>query len=150
MDILKLMDRLEELMESSRSLPFGKKLIDEDKVFVLINRIRAALPEEIKQAKQISKEREKILFQAQEEADAILVVARQKVEQMVVESEVIRTAEREAGRIVQEAEIRASETRAGADRYAGDVLSRVGNYLDRAQSTISAALGELQSHKSED
>jgi len=149
-DILKLMDRLEELMESSRSMPFGKKLIDEDKVFVLINRIRAAMPEEIKQARQISKEREKILSQAQEEADAMLEDARQKVEQMIVESEILAAAEREAGRILQEAEIRASETRAGADHYAGDVLSRVADYLERAQSTISAASSDLQSHKSED
>jgi hypothetical protein len=99
MDILHLIDRLEEILNESRPIPLTHTvLVDEDKVLDLIDQMRVAIPEEVKKAQQVMAQRDRILAQAQEEANRTLAIARDRSEQMV---------EREA--IVQAAQVRASD-----------------------------------------
>ena len=69
MDILHLVDRLEELFNERRSIPFTHNVIvDEDRMLDIIDQMRISIPEEIKKAQQLLAQRDRILAQAQEEA----------------------------------------------------------------------------------
>ena len=69
MDILHLVDRLEELFNEARSLPFTRSVIvDEDRMLELIDQLRITIPEEVKKAQQLLAEKERILAQARDEA----------------------------------------------------------------------------------
>ncbi|MEN4100574.1 MAG: hypothetical protein ROW52_11675, partial [Anaerolineaceae bacterium] len=84
MDILHLVDRLEELFNESRSIPFTHSVIvDEDRMLDIIDQMRVSIPEEIKKAQQLLAQRDRMLAQAQEEANRTLALAREKGELMV-------------------------------------------------------------------
>ena len=74
MDILKLLDELEEIIDEASSIPFNKKKvgINSDEVYELINDLRDSLPEEIKEARWVNEERERILSEAQKQADTLI------------------------------------------------------------------------------
>ena len=73
MDILHLVDRLEELFNESRSVPFTHSVIvDEGKMLDIIDQMRVSIPEEIKKAQQIITQRDRILAQSKEEANRTL------------------------------------------------------------------------------
>jgi len=70
MEIFTLLEELEDIMEKSRSVPFSNKcIVDKEQILDIIKEIRLKLPEEIKQAKWIKEERQRILVEAQNEAN---------------------------------------------------------------------------------
>ena len=91
MDILHLVDRLEELFNESRSIPFTHSVVvDEDRMLDIIDQMRVSIPEEIKKSQQLLSSRDRILAQAQEEANRTLALAREKGEQMADRDAIVR------------------------------------------------------------
>ena len=73
MDILQLIDRLEELFNESKSIPLTRNvMVDEDRMLDIIDQMRIAIPEEVKKAQQLLGQRDRVLAQAQEEANRTL------------------------------------------------------------------------------
>jgi len=100
MDILHLVDRLEELFNESRSVWLTRKvLINEDRMLDLIDQMRLSIPEEIKQAQQILSQKDRILAQAQESANRMAELAREKSIQMVERDSIVQAAQVQAGEI---------------------------------------------------
>jgi len=86
MDVLKLLDLVEDIIEEGSSIPFSSKVcIDKDEILDITNEIRLKLPDEIKQAEWIKEERQRILAEAQSEADTITEEARLRIEEMIEE-----------------------------------------------------------------
>lgn len=80
MDIMHLIDRLEEVLNESRQLPFTHNIIvDEERVFEIIDQMRALIPEEVKKAQQLLAQKDRILAQAQEEANRTLQLPKKNV-----------------------------------------------------------------------
>ena len=74
--VLQLLDELEEVLDSSRAVPFSNKVsIDKEEIYDIISEIRMKLPNELKQSKWVIEERNKILIDAQREADEIVKTA---------------------------------------------------------------------------
>ena len=91
MDILHLVDRLEELFNESRTVPFTRNaVVDEDKMLDIIDQMRVTIPNEVKQAQQILSQRDRFLAQAQEEATRIVALAREKADQMVEHDSIVK------------------------------------------------------------
>src|SRR5574338_81649 len=104
MDILHLVDRLEELLNQSRPLWFTHNVIvEEDKMLDLIDQMRVAIPDEVKKAQQLVAQRDRILAQAQEEANRTLAIAREKSEQLVERDAIVQAAQARADQIVAQA-----------------------------------------------
>ena len=79
MDILHLVDRLEELFNESRKIPFTHNVIvDEDRMLDIIDQMRVSIPEEIKKAQQLLVQKDRVIAQAKEESDRILQLAKEK------------------------------------------------------------------------
>ena len=81
MDIMNLIDRIEEIVENGRGVPFSSsKMVDPEKIFEIIDEIRAQFPDELKQARWIVKERQEMLEEAEKEANRILEEARDRAQ----------------------------------------------------------------------
>ena len=127
MDILHLVDRLEELFNESRPLPFTHNVIvNEDRMLDMIDQMRVSIPEEIKKAQQLLAQRDRLLAQAQEEANRTLALAREKSEQMIERDAITADAKVRAEQIVQQAYIDIQQTRLEANSYVMETLNRPG------------------------
>ena len=156
-----MLDELEQLVEREGKFHiFGKVMIDEERFFVLLNKIRVALPDDIRRATEITRQGERVLEQAQQKAREVIERAKQEAAQLVARDEIVRRAEEEARRIIaraeeqakkvrQEAERYAQETRRAAEDYAREVLGRLKGVLNRAVSAIDEGIRELGSERGE-
>jgi hypothetical protein len=148
MDILHLIDRLEELFNESRPIPFTHNVIvDEEKMLDLIDQMRVAIPEEMKKAQQLLAQRDRILAQAQEEASRTISLAREKSDQLIERDSLVQSAqaraEQLAGRIREDAEI----TRREADNYVVETLTNLEMELERYITQVRNGIRTLQSEE---
>lgn len=146
MDILHLVDRLEELFNEARSLPFTRSVIvDEDRMLELIDQLRITIPEEVKKAQQLLAEKERILAQAREEAGRTVSLARDKADQMAEKDSVVMTAQGRADQIVAQARAEAQQTRDDADDYVVDSLANFETQLERLLTQVRNGIRTVQS-----
>ena len=132
MDILHLVDRLEELFNQSRPIPLTRNVIvDEDKFLDIIDQMRISIPEEVRKAQQVFTQKDRVMAQAQEEANRTLQLAREKADALVEKESLVQDAQRRAAQIVDQAKIEAENIKAGADQYAIDALTNLQNELER-------------------
>ena len=138
MDILQLIDRLEELFNESKSIPLTRNvMVDEDRMLDIIDQMRIAIPEEVKKAQQLLGQRDRVLAQAQEEANRTLDLARQKADQLVTKDMVAQEAARRAELILSQARTDAENTRADADEYVMDSLTQLQAELERISNQVA-------------
>lgn len=136
-DVLELIDRLEQLVSSGTRLPLSSRtLVDEQEFLEIIDQLRVTVPEEIKQARRVSQEKERVILQAEAEADKIINAARERATMMLQENELVRQAQDETRQMVEAARQEAEEIRQGADAYALEVLSALENELTKLLATV--------------
>ena len=129
MDILHLVDRIEELFNESRAVPFTRNVVvDEDKMLDIIDQMSVTVPEDVKKAQQLIAQKDRITAQANEEAgrivalakekaEQIVTLAKEKAEQMMEREAIIKSAETRANQIVSQARDDAAITRRETDDY---------------------------------
>jgi cell division septum initiation protein DivIVA len=145
MDILHLIDRLEELFNESRPIPFTHNVIvDEDRMLDLIDQMRVAIPEEVKKAQQVQTQRDRILAQAQEEANRTLSLAREKSDQLIERDAIVQSSQARAEQIVAQIETDAEMTRREADQYVVDTLRALEMELERYMAQVRNGIRTLQ------
>jgi cell division septum initiation protein DivIVA len=145
MDILQLIDRLEELFNESKSIPLTRNvMVDEDRMLDIIDQMRIAIPEEVKKAQQLLGQRDRLLAQAQEEANRTIEIARQKAEQMISREVVAQEAMRRAEQIVAQARAEAEAIRADADAYAMNSLTQLQDELERISKQVANGIRLLR------
>ncbi|MFZ6021400.1 MAG: ATP synthase F0 subunit B [Chloroflexota bacterium] len=148
MDILHLVDRLEELFNESRPIWFTHSvMVDEDRMLDLIDQMRVSIPEEIKKAQQILAQRDRILAQAQEEANRTIQLAREKAEQMIERDAIIQAAHARAEQIIQQARLETETTKRDADEYVLESLSRLEVELEKMLNQVRNGVRALQSER---
>lgn len=137
MDILHLIDRLEELFNDSRAVPLTRNvMVDEDKMLDIIDQMRIAIPEEVKKAQQLLAQRDRIMAQAQEEANRTVEIARGKAEELVHRDLVVQEAQRRADQIVSQARGEAENVRRDADDYVVITLQRLQDELNKLANQV--------------
>lgn len=145
MDILQLIDRLEELFNESKNLPFTKNvMVDEDRMLDIIDQMRIAIPEEVKKAQQLLGQRDRVLAQAQEEANRTLDLARQKADQLVTRDMIVQEAQRRAEQILAQARADAENTRSDADDYVMRSLTQLQAELERITNQVINGIRVVQ------
>jgi hypothetical protein len=137
MSVYRVLDKLEAYVHEGTWLPAGYRILSEERLLELLEKIRASLPEEVGRAKIIAKDHERMMRVAQEKAQAIVDEAASKHEVLVDDTEIVQRARTTADVVLREAEERAGQIREGADRYAGDVLAEM-------EARLSGALGAVR------
>ncbi|HHW31769.1 MAG TPA: ATPase [Clostridiaceae bacterium] len=145
MEILSILETLEDVVERSITLPFsGKSLVDKEELLEIIKEIRLKLPDDIKQAKWITEERQRILLEAQKEASEYQKQAEEKLAALVDEHEITRKAYEQAEEIIANAQKGAREIRLGTKEYADEMLNNVEKILNDALNVIRMNRQELK------
>ena len=145
MDILHLIDRLEEIVKEGRQLPFGNlRLVDERRIWALLDQMRISIPDEVRRAERVTREKERTLAQAHEEGQRIIALARSEAAQLTAEHIIAQAAEEQAATIRQRGEQEADTIRAGADEYAFDVLCKLEQEMKRALTVIENGIRAIQ------
>lgn len=148
MDILHLVDRLEELFNESRPIWFTRSVvINEDKFLDIIDQIRVSIPDEIKKAQQLLNQKDRILAQAQEEANRTIQLAREKGEQIVEKDGIVQAAQARSEQIVAQARNEGEIVRRDADEYALDALTKLEMEVERYLNQIRNGIQVLQDSK---
>jgi len=144
MDILHLVDRLEALVNESRRIPMtANRVVDEDRILELIDQMRIAIPDEVKKAKRIQQEKDRIIAQAHEEAARILELAREEAMTLVQKDSVAQAAEARAQTIIERAQREADQIKDDADEYVTAVLTELNAQLARTVTTVQNGLERL-------
>lgn len=145
MDIQHLIDRLEKVLAESRRIPLSANLIvDEDRLFNIIDQMRVSIPEEVKRANRVEAEKDRILAQAQEEAERIRDLAKHEATDLVRRDTVMVSAQTRADTILERARRDAEMIRQESDVYALDVLAKLEEDLLRSLSVIRNGMRKLE------
>jgi len=145
MDIQHLVDRLEQVLAASKRIPLTANLIvDEDRIFNVIDQMRVSIPEEVKRANRVEAEKERILAQAQEEADRIRDLAKQEAGELVRRDTVMVSAQQRAETILERARREAEMMRRESDTYVVDVLAKLEEDLLRSLSVVRNGMRRLE------
>jgi cell division septum initiation protein DivIVA len=130
MDILHFVDRLENIVRESRTLPLSRKLLlDEEKLIDIIDQMRVSVPDVVKQAQKVTAERDRQLAQAQEEAERIKQLAKAESQMILEKDQITKDAHARAKAIVDDAYRQSAKIYADADKYVIDKFSLMERHL---------------------
>jgi vacuolar-type H+-ATPase subunit H len=118
-------------------------VIDQKVALDLIDQLRVAVPEEVRQAKRINQDSDRILERAQEEGDRIIARAQEQAAFLIEERELTRAAEEKGRAIIADGHQQAEEIRRGADEYAASVLIRLEGEVVKALQSIKRGIALL-------
>src|SRR6266513_1001259 len=144
MDVLVLIDKLDDTIHNAKPVPLTDQVrVDKEEIYDILDQMRATIPEEIKQARWIVKERQEMLAEAKREAERIVKEARDQQQRLVSEEEITRQAERAAEEIVEDANTRAREIRLGAEDYADEILNTLEVNLQKFTAAVQRGRDRL-------
>jgi len=150
MDVLVLIDKLDDLVHNAKPVPLTDQVrVDKEEIYDILDQMRATIPEEIKQARWIVKERQEMLAEAKREVDRIIAEAREQAVREASQTEIVRLAERQAQDIVDDARRQAREARLELEDYADGILSSLEVNLDRFLVAVRRGRERLQERSQE-
>jgi cell division septum initiation protein DivIVA len=143
MDLSARLEQLEELIKEAKSMPLSSSvLVNRDEVLEMIAEMRESLPEEIKRARWIVRDREELLGKAREEGERLVRQAEEEQLRMARKEEIVARATSEADRLVAEGEERARGMRAEAEDYVDAKLAQfeisIRKILDASQTSAKS------------
>lgn len=145
MEVLEIIDMLEDVVEKSMAIPFfGRAIVDREELLDLLQEIRLNLPDDLKQAKWVKEERQRILSEAQKEASAVMKNAEEQIVSMIDEHEITKKAYEQANEIIAAAQNNARELRLGTKQYADDVMANLEERVGKVLDTIKENRKELK------
>jgi cell division septum initiation protein DivIVA len=148
MDILQMIDRLEELLNESRPLPFTHNVIvDEDRMLDLIDQMRVSIHEEVKKAQQLLAQRDRLMAQAQEEANRTVNIARDRSNELIERDQVVQAAYTQAEQIKAHAITDGEVIRREADEYVLETLRSLEMEMERAINQVRNGIRTLQEER---
>lgn len=143
MSIYRVLDKLEAYVRTGTMLPLKRRVLSEERLFEFVEKIRSTLPAEVGQAKLIAKDKDRVLREAQERAQAIVSDASEAHAQLVDDHEIVQRARITAETVLREAEARAAKIREGADAYAASVLVDLDARLSTALGSVKKGIEQL-------
>lgn len=140
------LDELELALAEARPMPLSASvLVSRDELIRLVNEIRELLPNELRQARWVLRERESVLSDAEQTAQRMIADAEQECLRLTGETEVVRTAELEAKRVTREAREQSRTMRMEAEDYIDGQLARFELVLHKTIKTVAAGRDRLRS-----
>src|SRR5436190_18259546 len=150
MDVLVLIDKLDDLVHNAKAVPLTDQVrIDREEIYEILDQMRATIPEEIKQARWIVKERQEMLAEAKRECDRILGEAREQAAREASQTEIVKLAERQAQEIIDDSRRQARETRLEMEDWADSILSTLEVNLDKFLTAVKRGRERLHERSQE-
>ncbi|MDR2939772.1 MAG: ATPase [Clostridiales bacterium] len=136
--VLKYLDMVEDLLESSKSVPFsGKVSVEKEKIYDIIDEIRLNIPNEIRQSQRIIAEHDKVIADAKAKATTIVKEAEERALKLIDEHEIYKQALEEGNDIIEESKKSARDMRLNAMDYADEILAKTEEIVRESLESIS-------------
>jgi hypothetical protein len=146
-DTAALLDQLLDMLENARKLPMSASVsINRDEFGAILQDAIGGLPEELREARWLLKERDQVVQRAEHEAQRLHEAARVRAERMVEKNELVREARRTAEQIIEDADRQAAAMRHEAEDYVDRKLAAFEVVLDRTMQTVQKGRERLQVH----
>ena len=150
MDVLVLIDKLDDLVHNAKAVPLTDQVrIDREEIYDILDQMRATIPEEIKQARWIVKERQEMLAEAKRECDRLIDEAREQAVREASQTEIVKLAERQAQDIIDDARRQAREMRLEIEDWADGILSTLEVNLDKFLTAVKRGRERLHERSQE-
>ena len=150
MDVLVLIDKLDDLVHNAKAVPLTDQVrIDREEIYDILDQMRATIPEEIKQARWIVKERQEMLAEAKREVDRLLAEAREQAVREASQTEIVKIAERQADEIVDDARRSAREMKLEMEDWADNQLASLEVNLERFLTAVRRGRERLHERSQE-
>ncbi len=145
MDILQIIDEFENTVEETARIPLtGKMVIHEEVVYTFLDKVRAMMPETVREADWVIRERERILAEAEREAATIIETANKKLQKITGESEIMKLAKAQGDEVVENAKKAAREITQGSYSYADEVMTQLQSELEKILLNVRKGREELR------
>jgi hypothetical protein len=140
-----------EIVESARPMPLSaSSMINKEEVLEPLQEAIQRLPDELRAARWLLKEREEFLSKVRREGDEILEQARARTERMVQRTEVVKAAEQRARQIVEAADTEARRMRHEVEDFCDQKLGSFEIVLEKTLQVVSTGRGRLQANPLDD
>jgi F0F1-type ATP synthase membrane subunit b/b' len=144
-DLETLLLQIREIIDTARTMPMSASvLVNRDETLEIVDDALHSLPEELRHARWLLKEREEYLAQARRDAEDIVEAARVQAERMVERTEVAREARRVAQQVISHAEADSRRLRHEAEDYIDQKLASFEVVLERTMQTVQRGREQLQ------
>ncbi len=139
-----LLRRVIEVIATAPTFPLSSTpRIDRDEIIQLLEEALDRLPEDLRTARWMLRERQEFLTKTRREADEILEAGRQQAERMVQRTEVVRAAENRARQVMDAAETDARRKRNETEDFIDQRLASFEIVLDKLSRTVAAGRNRL-------
>ena len=144
-DLETILRELRDIIDTARTMPMSASvLVNREETLELIDEALATMPEELRHARWLLKEREEYLVQARRDAEDIVEAGRVQAERMVERTEVAREARRVAQQVISQAEADSRRLRHEAEDYIDQKLASFEVVLDRTMQAVQKGREQLQ------
>jgi len=144
-DIGARLQQIAELIEQAKSMPLSSSvLINREEIMELLEAARAELPEEIKQARWVVKDREELITKARRDGEAVLRSAQEQQARLLSETEVVRAAHEEAEQVLIDAREQARQLRLEAEDYVDAKLAQYEIALEKTWNELQRSIAQVQ------
>jgi hypothetical protein len=148
MDLIERIEELQVLVEEAKAVPLSSSaVINREEFLELLAQLKQEVPEEIRQARWMSRDRDELLGRARKEAERIIAEAREQRDRLLSRTEIVHAAEREAERIADDAKERAAKMRLEAEDYIDQKLAGFEILLNKTVATVERGRAQLQGEK---
>jgi F0F1-type ATP synthase membrane subunit b/b' len=145
MDAQAKLDQITEMVESAKSMPLSASvLVNKTEILALLDELRAALPDELREAQWVIKDRDDVIDGGRKEADRIVADARTEAARLVSRTEVMQTAAKEAERVVEEANETARKMRLDVEDYVDAKLANFEVVLHKTLGAVERGRDKLR------
>lgn len=145
MDLIERIDELQVLIEEAKAVPLSSSVVvNRDEFIELLVQLKEEVPDEVRQARWMSRDRDELLARARKEADRIIADAREQRDRLLSRTEIVNAAEKEAERIDQEAKEKADRKRREAEDYIDQKLAAFEILLNKTLGTVAKGRSQLR------
>lgn len=145
MDAQAKLDEIVAMVESAKSMPLSASvLVNKADVLSLLDELRATLPEELREAQWVIKDRDEVIEQGRKEAERIIADARTEQARLVSRTEVMQSATKEAERVVDEAKENARQMRLEVEDYVDAKLANFEVVLHKTLGAVERGRDKLR------
>ena len=148
MDLIERIEEMQVLIEEAKSVPLSSSaVINRDELLEMLAQMKDEVPDEVRQARWMTRDRDELLSRARKEAERIVAEAREQRDRLLSRTEIVHAAEREAERIVDEAKERGIKLRVEAEDYIDQKLAAFEILLNKTLATVAKGREQLRGQR---
>lgn len=145
MDLIERIEELQVLIEEAKAVPLSSSaVVNREEVIDLLAQLKEAVPDEIRQARWMSRDRDELLARARKEAERIIQESQEQRDRLLSRTEIVHAANRDAERIIDDAKERGAQIKAEAEDYVDQKLAAFEILLNKTLSTVARGREQLQ------